>query len=146
MHLACLGVTKRIMQFWLKGSVNVRLSSAFIMDISSVLLDIRKFIPAEFCRLPRSLNDTEYFKASEYRTFLLYTGVITLKNKLCKKMYNNFLCLCVAIRILVSTNLSNELIEYAVKLLQNFLKKLHKLYMEVNMSPSTFIIYCICQM
>lgn len=42
---------------------------------------LRPYVPSAFSRLPRSLDDIEYFKATELRNFLLYYGAkINYKN------------------------------------------------------------------
>ena len=43
---------------------------------------LRPYIPPEFCRLPRSINDIEYWKAIELRSFVLYSDKIILRGKL----------------------------------------------------------------
>ncbi|KAL4153505.1 hypothetical protein QTP88_001338 [Uroleucon formosanum] len=52
--------------------------------INSDLLDLGQYLPSEFSRQPRSLEDIEFWKASESRCFLLYTGPIVLKGRLKK--------------------------------------------------------------
>jgi len=66
----------------------VRLSKIDIDIISSELINLKKTFPAEFCRLPRSLEEVEFWKATEYRSFLLYTGPIVLKGRLKKNSMN----------------------------------------------------------
>lgn len=40
------------------------------------------------------------FKATEFRVFLLYTGMVVLKNTVAKNVYNMFMLLSIGIRIL----------------------------------------------
>jgi len=85
MHLVCLGVVRKILLLW-KGSgdygrINVnlqKLPSNVIKLISSRLLLVKKDIPNEFNCKPRRLDDLPRWKATEYRQFLLYTGIIVL--------------------------------------------------------------------
>lgn len=79
MHLVCLGVTKRLLQIWLRGNKHVRLSMDNIQKISGHLILIKPCIPFEFARKPRSLNDIDQWKATELRQFLLYTGIVIMK-------------------------------------------------------------------
>lgn len=50
----------------------------------------RRYISQEFCRLPRSVEDIEHWKATEFRQFLLYTGPVVMKGKLSKIQYKHF--------------------------------------------------------
>jgi len=59
MHNVCLGVMKRMLKFWLKGPKPVRLSKIDIDIIFSELINLKKTFPAEFCRLPRPLEEVE---------------------------------------------------------------------------------------
>ena len=51
-------------------------------NISQALINLRSTVPKEFLRRPRSLNEITYRKATKYRQFLLYTGLIVLKTVL----------------------------------------------------------------
>lgn len=77
MHLVCLGVMRRMLNFMVKkGKHIVRLSSQMILDFSTKLDMCKKHIPSEFARKPRSLRYIDRWKATELRQFLLYTGPI----------------------------------------------------------------------
>jgi len=60
---------------------------------------MKKFIPLEFARYPRSLFEINRWKATEFRSFILYTRPVLLKDVLPKRVYEHFLCLNVSIRI-----------------------------------------------
>lgn len=80
----------------------------------------------DFARRPRSLDELEFWKATEFRTVLLYSGCIALKEVLQPEYYHNFLTLCVAIRLLLvptNTNIYN-----AERLLDTFVEEFGKLY------------------
>lgn len=130
MHLVCLGVMKTLIMFWTGKKGNSRLfklSDYNIKLISKNMKIFRKYICKEFCRLPRSIEDIEHWKATEFRQFLLYTGPIALKEKLPKIQYNHFLCLHVAIRILCSSECI-RLNTYAKSLIRYFVEKYKKIY------------------
>lgn len=86
MHNVCLGVVKRLIEIWVKGNKQFRLVKEKKDKINNELKNLRPYVPSELCRLPRQLDDIEYYKATELRTFLLYTGQIVLKGNL-KKSY-----------------------------------------------------------
>lgn len=133
MHLVCLGVTKRILIF-LKGGGRNRnpgaLSSALINDISQKLVSFSGKIPTDFARQPRPIAEFEHWKATEYRQFLLYTGPIVLKDALPAEQYEHFLCLSVAVSIMLydASEKRNAYLQYASELLEYFIKKSATVY------------------
>lgn len=128
MHLVCLGVVRRIIFFWLKGSLKTRLSSRQVNIVSQGLVSLRGHIPSEFVRKPRSFSELEYWKASEFRQFILYTGLIVLKSQLSKKLYEHFCCLSVIMHMLLSPSLCMHYCDYVDKLLIVWIKRSQKLY------------------
>lgn len=122
MHCVCQGVMKRLLEFWIRGKKPVRIVEEKKSNISLSLFNLRKSVPSEFARLPRSLDDLEYWKATEFREILLYTGVIVLRSNLKKEFYEHFLLLVVSIRILISNHISNENNNLALNLLRQFVE------------------------
>lgn len=58
MHMICIGVMKKLINLWISGPLKTRcLSSQKIKNISKFLLNIRPYIPREFARRPRRLED-----------------------------------------------------------------------------------------
>ena len=96
--------------------------------------DIRKCVTSEFARKPRPLKEVDRWKATEFRTFLLYTGPIVLDGCLEPKYYRNFMCLSVAIRLLAEPGQSPENITYAESLLDFFVHTFKQLYGRENVS------------
>lgn len=128
MHQACLGVMKRLLLLWLRGKREVRMSSLHCDLINKRLVDLRNYIPASFARKPRSLLELEYWKATEYRQFLLYTGRVVLKGVLRQDLYAHFLCLSTAISLLVCPRLAQQHAGYAQELLEYFVDQGRQLY------------------
>lgn len=102
MHCVCLGVVKRLIQFWVSGKKNIRLTDDRIERINSELKNLRPYVPSEFCRLPRPIDEIEFWKATELRSFVFYSGAIVLNGKLKPVFYKHFLLLVFATRILAS--------------------------------------------
>lgn len=90
-------------------------------------------MPLEFNRKPRSLNELKRWKATEFRQFLLYTGILVLKRNVTHDRYINFLTFHVALTIL-SCSKYFHLIDYASELLKYFVESFKKLYGAQNMS------------
>lgn len=82
MHLICLGVVKKLLLLLMKGPLTIRIGSTNTNLISEHLIKLKSSVPKEFSRKPRSLSEIKYWKATEFRQFLLYTGPIVLKSVL----------------------------------------------------------------
>jgi hypothetical protein len=129
MHQVCLGVTKKLILMWMRGKRrNTKLSAGQVEQISLNMLSLKRFIPQEFARKPRSLSEVDRWKATEFRQFLLYTGQFALKDILPDPLYQHFMCLSVSINILVSENLSERHKDYAGQLLKYFVEQCKDLY------------------
>ena len=135
MHLICLGIVKKLIRLWLRGSRNYfRMSASIAEQVSADLKNQAKWIPHEFQRKPRSLEEVDRWKATECRQFLLYTGPLVLRGRIPSDNYLHFLCLHVAVRILVKPTLVMTEVDYAESLLQYFVQQFPKLYGKENMS------------
>lgn len=128
MHNICLGVVKKLIEFWVKGNKEVRLEKTKLQKINNELKNLKSYVPAELCRLPRALDDIEYYKATELRTFLLYSGQIVLKSNIKKKFYSHFLLLVYAIRILICDETCCKYNELASQFLKQFVNDYSTLY------------------
>ncbi|XP_044765188.1 uncharacterized protein LOC123321583 isoform X1 [Coccinella septempunctata] len=144
MHLVCLGVMKRLLQFGCKGKMNVRIPSVLARNVDADIMKISAYIPQEFCRKPRPLTDVERFKATEFRLFLLYVGPIIFKNKLDIELYNHFLHLFCAIRILATPHLCYDLNDYAGNLLKIFVRNYGNLYGEEYLTYNVHNLLHLC--
>ena len=86
MYIVCLSVVRRMLYYFkghLKSVLNSRLSQSSLNEITSCLLSFKGKLPSKFARQPWSLNELDWWKATELRSFLLYTGPIALKVILC---------------------------------------------------------------
>lgn len=136
MHLVCLGVVKRIIWYLKQGPRDCRLSSRQLLEISDNLVSLHGKMPSEFARQPRSLEELERWKATEFRQFLLYTGPVVLRKIVSKKKYEHFLTLTVGISILLDSNENkrNSYREYARELLEYFVRESKNIYSEIFVS------------
>lgn len=134
MHLVYLGVTKKLIRFWVLGPVNLRLKKNDLQRIDEHLNIIKPCITQEFARKPRSILDIKYWKASELRQFLLYTGPIVMKDILDVDYYDHFLSLSIAIRILSNEEFHIMVGDNAHCLLEWFVTKFSELYGEKYVS------------
>lgn len=79
-------------------------------------------MPSDFSRQPRSLSDLAYWKATEFRQFILYIGPLVFKGIIGKPIYSLFLSLHVAMSILLNEDdeKRNTLLQYSREILQWF--------------------------
>lgn len=85
-------------------------------------------MPSNFQRKWRGFDEIKHWKATEYRSFLLYTGPFVLKKILKEDKLQHFLLLHTAIYILVSEGSSLEWVKVAFDLITRFVSEIPKLY------------------
>jgi hypothetical protein len=130
MHLIYLGEVRRLVWFWLCGSskLHCRLSASHIADLSDTLVKLKSYVPREFARQPRSLDEWQRWKATEFGQLLLYTGLVVFAGKLSDIICKSFLLLSVGMRLLLDDASDADLIQYAKKLLVAFVQRYSQLY------------------
>ena len=80
-----------------------------------------------FARRPRSLKELDRWKATEYRSFLLYIGPIVMRNYLSNDVYSHFILLSSAARLL-SSEISASSVDHAAHFLKKFVSDAAKYY------------------
>lgn len=130
MHLVYLGVMKRLLGLWMKGPVKTacRIGHNSISQVSKALITFRDYIPREFPRKCRPLSEVERWKATEFRQFLLYSGIVALKGKISEEFYKHFLVLFVAIYCLACPITHISHCDYARQLIIRFVQQWGQLY------------------
>lgn len=76
MHLVCIGVVKKVIGVWLKGPLDVRLSSRKVDVISKNMLALKPFICKDFARKPQELSNYSNWKATELRQFIMSCCIV----------------------------------------------------------------------
>jgi len=148
MHCVCIGVMKKILTFWIGGvkKHTLALPKNLILILDKKINILGQYIPHEFQKAPNEnskkhpLHDASRLKASELRQIFLYTGMVIFPDILSKEIYENFMKLCVAIRILSTANISKEYTEFAKSLVNHFVASFAKLYEKSYLSSNTHII------
>ena len=130
MHLVCLGITRRILNFLCKGQAISRLSYAQLTLASEHLVSLRGNIPSSFARKPRTLFSLDRWKPTEFRQFLLDTGPLVLQKVLSIEMFCHFMSPSLAISILINDDVDARegMLEYAATLLNVFVDNAHIYY------------------
>ena len=129
MHLVLLGVMRKLLNIWL-NKLPFKISSNAKKRMNDGLLNSKHFLPLEFHRKPRALHHIDRWKATEFRTFLLYLGCLFLKDNISENLYEHFMMLVCSIRVLCNPEMitDSELISYARKLVVCFVKRFRILY------------------
>ena len=98
--------------------------------MNSSLKEMKLFIPFEFKRKMKPLSELAYWKASEFRLFLLCAGVVVLKNRdlLDKCYYRHFVKLASAMRLLLISDSTDDDMSLCSKLLIEFCEDCSSLY------------------
>lgn len=128
MHLVCLGVTKKMLLLWLSGHQTSRFGGRKIIELSEILITTSKWVPKEFARKPRSLDEVSRWKATELRQFLLYLGPVVLQNILPANNVLHFNALNCAMRILCHPTDCFRNNQYSRDLLIQFVETFKQLY------------------
>ncbi|CAN8023538.1 unnamed protein product [Ixodes persulcatus] len=130
MHSVLLGVTKQLTEHLLDSSNSAERfyigSPQSLESANKLLMSIRP--PHCITRLPRSLCERSYWKANEWRNWLLYYSVPCLENLLPHRYWKHWCLLAEAIWILLSTRISQEMISHAESLLKRFVDQVLRLY------------------
>ena len=142
MHLAHLGVMRKLEKEWINGSFDKRrLEKDHILLIDSYLEKIKSFVPLEFVRKTRSTKELAHMKATEFRLHLLYVAVPTFLNFLPKRMFEHFLLLHCSMVILTKKNLcQSENIKFARQMLMLFVRETPLIYGEAF---CTYNVHCL---
>lgn len=147
MHNVCLGVVKTMPKFWLDPKWK---HDSYIPPHMRVKLDQRilSIKPCVFIkRLPRSLNYIGKYKASEFRSLLLYYLPVALFGILKPKYLRHFQLLSGSIYKLLETNISNDDLIVVENNLNKFVKQYEVLYGKENMTMNvhllTHLVFCV---
>ena len=103
-HMVCLGDVRWMLYYFkrhFKSMFDGQLSQSSLNEITSHLLSFKGKLPSEFARQPRSFNGLDWWKATELRSFLIYTWPIALKGV---SYYKHFLSLPLSVKILCDDN------------------------------------------
>ena len=131
MHLCCLGIMKRLMTRWSsskRAETKCHLTSAQKELIDNQLQAYSEHVPSEFKRkLNSGFQNYKFWKATEFRQFLVYAGFPILKDILPATLYANFLYLAISLRMLLTEGQQVNMKNVST-LLKTFVKGARKIY------------------
>lgn len=148
MHAVDLGVMKKMLFKIFIG--NHFINNDKKNDLDLLILKMKTFIPYEFERKLRSpIEELKRWKAVEYRLFLLYVGIVVLKDNVPREVYYHFLLLSTAIRLVSNPDTCQNNSELAQTLLERFVAEFPNIYgvkeMVSNVHALLHIVDCVLQ-
>lgn len=129
LHLLHLGVMKKCIQRWIgkTKSYNRKWNKTSIESTSRFLLRCNDQMPSDIHRALRDLDTLAFWKGVEYRTILLYVGMVAFRSVLPNDEYEHFITLCCAVTI-CSCEKYKAFIPVAADMFKLYVKKYISLY------------------
>ena len=144
MHSVLLGTFKKFLSFLLFSKKDKRFScklrSCDVDHLNREITSIRKFVPHEFQRKIRPFSDFEFFKATEFRQFLLYYCPYLFKGIVSPDVYESLICLHFAIFSLCSER-SCDLLDVSLYCLNQFAILNEKLFGPQNQTYNSHMMH-----
>lgn len=136
MHSVLLGVTRQFADYWFDSSNS---NEPYYMGRPSTLRLINRRLlsirpPHQFTRLPRTLLERRYWKAHEWRNWLLFYCLPCCRPVLPQRYFRHFSILSEAIFVLLLPELSSDQIDHTGSLLTTFVSQAAGLYGQRCMS------------
>ena len=139
MHAVLLGVVRSFVELWLDSSNHDK--PYYIRDVK--LIDARLSAikpPREIRRKPRSIGERKYWKAAEWRSFLLLYSHLVLKDILPASYFKHWMLLVFALNLLIGNDITKDNILKAKLALNKFGVLTESLYGIENVSYNVHII------
>lgn len=145
MHAVLEGVTKSLFNFWFESKYHGKrfYLGRQVDEIDSCLLRIKP--PHEFRRTPRSVRTSKYWKASEYRAWLLFYSLPILSNFLPLDYVMHLSLLVSSMHILLGTSISASDLETTKLILIRFYELIPHLYPENLCSSNAHSLIHLCE-
>lgn len=114
MHVCCIGAMKRILEI-VGDSPNFN-------SVANIFINAAKaYIPQEFQRIFRTLDYLKCYKATEYRFWILYFGIIAFYEALSSNEFENFCYLVHGLRLLYIKPLTAEIRDVSKACIRRFI-------------------------
>ena len=129
MHGICLGVVKLLIHLWFSAEFKTTKFSIhnYVGIIDRRISEIKPTV--DISRVPRSIaKDLKHWKASEFRSFLLYYGIPLLADVLPQKQLQHFTLLVHATAILLSDSITATQLDQVEQMLIEFCRQFPIIY------------------
>lgn len=148
MHMMDLGIGKLILTALIEKKMHFGPKTDSVIEAIKILYaTYESFCPSEFARKPRNLEQVHKFKATEFRQFLLYTGVVFMNKLLSPAAYQHFLCASLGYRIVCSSDYDQfNGLQTADKLFAEFVKHFKRFYkrnLSYNVHSMLHLVECV---
>lgn len=146
LHLLDLGIMKRCMIRWTFGERGYtrKWSNIKINTASQLLEKCQKHMPTDIHRAVRNLKSLRKWKGLEFRTILLYVGMVVFQELLDSDEYNHFLVLCCAVRICMN-NMYKSYWPIAEQMFKCYVQKYSALYGEHSVGSNVHLLIHIME-
>ena len=133
-HSVCRGVTRQLTSLWLDSTNHQHgwYIGTKTEQIDKVLKKISP--PTEITRVPRSMRERKFWKASEWRSFLLFYALPVLNGILPRKYWNHLFLLVFAVYHLLQEMIRDAEVVIAEQALKKFVREFQGLYGTANVS------------
>lgn len=127
MHSVCQGVVRQLSNLWFDSTNH---ETEFYLGKKVEELDERLAAispPSEITRAPRSVKERKFWKASEWRAFLLY-GLVVLNGLLPRAYLEHFFLLVHGVYTLLGDRITDDMLSHAKACLEKFATDMETLY------------------
>uniref|UniRef100_A0A2R5L958 Putative conserved plasma membrane protein n=1 Tax=Ornithodoros turicata TaxID=34597 RepID=A0A2R5L958_9ACAR len=128
MHTVLLGVVRMFLLIWLDSKHRKKV---WYLGRCKQAIDMRlmQIKPPDFVtRTPRSIAERMYWKANEYRSWLLYYSLPVLSGILPQEHFSHYMLLVAAIYLLLQDSVSQKDLNSAELFLKKFVSRVGDLY------------------
>ena len=145
MHAILEGLAKQFMKYWFRSEF-----STYVFNIRKLLKEIDKRLlrmkpPHAFRRSPRSIECSSFWKAAEFRAWLLYYSIPAMKDFLPQAYINHWSLLVCAMHILLNSSISTNDLELASDYLKTFYEQAPELYPNIICTANLHSVIHLCQ-
>lgn len=123
MHLIDLGIAKKILTYILEV-----IPKNIHHDISKLFISLGPYLPCEFTRKPRGISEIARWKAIEFRMFILYSGIVVLRDYIPDSNYYHLVLLTTALRLMSDPINCKYNVDSAQLLIDQFIEIFSQLY------------------
>lgn len=137
MHCVLLGVTKMLLKLWFNSEHSKELwyCGNQVEKADSKLLQIKP--PTTITRVPRSIQQhRSYWKASEYRAWLLFYSLPVMLNILPTEYLAHHMLLVESVFILLQNSITHAMVKKAEAMIKHYCFKMHVYYSEKCMTAN----------
>lgn len=134
MHAVLLGVMKRLLNFFCNSKFKSRtfyIRPKNRIALSNKICSIKT--PSYITRKPRSLDQRKNFKASEYRSMLLYYLPVCLPGSIPNEYVKHIRLLSAAVYTLLKTKITSDEVDEAERQLNQFVMQHQNMFGKENM-------------